>query len=208
MATFSYVTCQWRKTWSATNGQGVSEFRNLGENRAELNGGYECHSSECLMEEPPAIHNDKSYPSIANRLWREETNECTLSFKRNTLSCINADKLKNFFGWPRFLLQYPWYAEEEKKGKAGKSSSEEWRQRKCDHRQSGFSSRRKKKSSWHIALFCSSGVKIALLSVQLGNFDSFFGVARLESAGKVCMSHFVWFSPQSVVNRCPKLLSN
>ena len=65
-----------------------------------------------------------------------------------------------------------------------------------------------KKSSWHIALFCSSGVKIALLSVQLGNFDSFFGVARLESAGKVCMSHFVWFSPQSVVNRCPKLLSN
>ena len=49
-------------------GKAFQSFRNLGENRAELNGGYECHSSECLMEEPPAIHNDKSYPSIANRL--------------------------------------------------------------------------------------------------------------------------------------------
>ena len=115
-------------------------------------------------------------------------------------SIIRDKKLKG--EWPKGKVQKGKWLEAKLFG------TEKWRQRKCDHRQSGFSSRRKKKSSWHIALFCSSGVKIALLSVQLGNFDSFFGVARLESAGKVCMSHFVWFSPQSVVNRCPKLLSN
>ena len=63
--------------------------------------------------------------------------------------------LNIFCYWPRFLLQYPW-SRWGKKGSGGfeglegrkvakaTESAEKWRQRKCDHRQSGFSSLRKK----------------------------------------------------------------